>query len=52
MQIKYITGNEMLLEDISTLWNELNMHHVAKSVYFKEYFLQLDFETRIKKILC
>lgn len=50
-RIEYISGNEKLLGEIRFLWDKLNEHHIAKSLYFKEHFLHLDFETRIKKLL-
>ncbi|NLZ49473.1 MAG: GNAT family N-acetyltransferase [Clostridiales bacterium] len=49
--IIYITGNESLIDDIKYLWHKLNKHHIDKSLYFKEHFLQLNLESRIKKLL-
>jgi ribosomal protein S18 acetylase RimI-like enzyme len=44
--IRYISGNEELLDSIKCLWEELNKVHLAKSPYFKESFARNTFDAR------
>ncbi|MEW9097047.1 MAG: GNAT family N-acetyltransferase [Clostridiaceae bacterium] len=49
--IKYIIGEEELLDSIQCLWEELNQHHEEKSLYFKEVYSINIFENRKKGLL-
>jgi diamine N-acetyltransferase len=45
--IQYSDGDNALLEAIEPLWEKLNAHHQAKSVYFSDLFTKLTFAERI-----
>lgn len=44
--IRYILGDENLLDDIKELWEALNDHHKEKSLHFKEFYNKFSFDTR------
>jgi len=44
--IRYIFGDEKLLDDIKELWEALNEHHKEKSLHFKEFYNNFSFEAR------
>jgi diamine N-acetyltransferase len=45
-KIKYIHGNQKILDEIKTLWEGLNEHHMLLSPYFKQHYQTLTFEAR------
>ena len=49
--IRYILGDENLLDDIRELWEALNKHHREKSLYFKEFYNKFSFDTRKADLL-
>ncbi len=49
--IRYIDGNEELLDRIAPLWAELNAIHHAKSVHFKAHYAGFTFEARKNTLL-
>ena len=44
--IKYVDGDETLLDQIRPLWEALNRHHLALSMIFKQYYLDMTFQKR------
>jgi ribosomal protein S18 acetylase RimI-like enzyme len=44
--IRYILGDEKLLDDIKELWEALNEHHNEKSLHFKEFYNKFSFDAR------
>ncbi|QIB26463.1 GNAT family N-acetyltransferase [Caloranaerobacter azorensis] len=50
-KIKYISGNEDLLDSIGFLWEKLNKHHENSSKYFSEKFSKFTFEVRKKGLI-
>jgi ribosomal protein S18 acetylase RimI-like enzyme len=53
--IKYVSGNEVLLDNIRLLWEGLNHHNFNLSPYFKQYYVDMNFEKRkaflLKKVV-
>jgi diamine N-acetyltransferase len=45
-KIKYTHGNQKFLNEIKTLWEGLNEHHLLLSLYFKQHYQTLTFEAR------
>ena len=45
-KIKYIEGDETLLDQIKPLWEALNQYHLALSINFKQYYLDMTFPKR------
>lgn len=45
-EIRFVEGEEDLLNEIKTLWEKLNSYHKSKSIHFKNRFLNLYFEKR------
>jgi len=45
MNTKTITVDE--INEIKTLWENLNAHHLSRSTYFKEHFSKFTFEKRL-----
>lgn len=45
-EIKYITGDQLLLDRIHPLWENLNQHHQSISTYFADGFADFSFEIR------
>ncbi len=45
-KIKYIHGDEALLDQIKPLWESLNEHHRQNSPNFKEHYCQMTFQKR------
>jgi diamine N-acetyltransferase len=46
LSIDYVSGNQILLEDIRFLWEQLNQHMVGCSIGFKWHYLSMTFEKR------
>jgi diamine N-acetyltransferase len=44
--IKYLAGDEALLDGVEPLWNKLNQHHAAHSPYFADWFVHHTFAQR------
>ncbi len=51
MNIKYVLGNEELLDSVKALWEELNQLHLEKSPYFKSFYANNTFEARKATLL-
>jgi ribosomal protein S18 acetylase RimI-like enzyme len=45
--IQYLDGDDALLEAIEPLWQKLNDHHQAKSVYFSDLFKKFTFAEKL-----
>jgi len=45
-KIKYINGNQSLLEDIKDLWEALNLYHCNRSEHFKSHYQNMTFNKR------
>ena len=45
-KIQYVHGNEALLDSIRLLWQSLNQHHLDLSPYFKQDYVEMNFEKR------
>lgn len=50
-KLKYVEGNESLLNQIRPLWEALNQHHLALSKDFKQYYLDMTFPKRKADLL-
>jgi len=50
-RIKYIEGDEVLLDQIKPLWEALNGYHLALSQNFKKYYLDMTFQKRKADLL-
>jgi diamine N-acetyltransferase len=55
-KINYIHGDKGMLDEIKSLWEDLNEHHRQHSPNFKEYYCKMTFEKRksdlLKKVAC
>ncbi len=49
--VKFINGNEALLDEIKVLWEDLNRHHLDLSTNFKQHYLDMTFEKRKADLL-
>lgn len=49
--IKYLQGDEKLIDEIENLWVALNQHHMEKSVHFKHHYQQMSFGKRKATLL-
>jgi diamine N-acetyltransferase len=45
-KIRYIQGNQALLDEIQTLWEKLNQHHLQRSPNFKQYYCNMTYQKR------
>ncbi len=45
-KIKYIQGDESMLDDLKILWEGLNQHQLERSTYFKHHFREMTFQKR------
>jgi GNAT superfamily N-acetyltransferase len=45
-KVKYIYGDQALLDQIKVLWEALNEHHRQHSPNFKEHYCEMTFEKR------
>jgi ribosomal protein S18 acetylase RimI-like enzyme len=45
-RVKFIHGDEALLDQIRVLWEALNSHHLGLSTNFKQHYLDMTFERR------
>ena len=45
-KIKYVFGNEALLDSIKSLWQSLNQYHLDLSPNFKQDYIEMNFEKR------
>ncbi len=50
-QIKYAHGSQKILDEIKSLWEGLNEHHLLMSPYFKQHYQTLTFEARKADLL-
>jgi len=50
-KIKYIQGNQNLIDEIKVLWEDLNRLMSERSIHFKNHFLAMTFEKRKTEIL-
>lgn len=50
-EITYLNGDENILDDIKELWEELNQHHIEKSLHFKQNFLDYSFGKRKETLI-
>jgi diamine N-acetyltransferase len=50
-KIKYINGDQSLLDMVEPLWEELNIYHCSRSEHFKSYYKAMTFEKRKATIL-
>jgi ribosomal protein S18 acetylase RimI-like enzyme len=46
LSIDYVSGNQILLDEIRDLWLQLNQHMTACSVDFKQHYSSMTFENR------
>jgi diamine N-acetyltransferase len=49
--VKFIDGDESLLDQIRVLWEALNSHHLGLSANFKQHYLFMTFEKRKSDLL-
>jgi ribosomal protein S18 acetylase RimI-like enzyme len=45
-QIKYQSGDQTLLNEVRSLWEELNQYHCERSEHFKEHYLTMTWQKR------
>jgi ribosomal protein S18 acetylase RimI-like enzyme len=50
-KIKYISGDQSLLDTVKPLWEELNIYHCKRSEHFKSHYKAMTFEKRKAAIL-
>jgi ribosomal protein S18 acetylase RimI-like enzyme len=50
-KIRFLHGDQQMLDDVTLLWEELNRHHLCLSKDFKQYYQQLTFEKRKTDLL-
>jgi diamine N-acetyltransferase len=50
-KIKYISGDQALLDTVKPLWEELNIYHCKRSEHFKSHYKAMTFEKRKTEIL-
>jgi len=50
-KIKYVCGNEASLDSIRLLWQSLNQTHLDLSPYFKQDYVEMNFEKRKASLL-
>jgi len=50
-KIRYIHGDQILLDQIKLLWEELNEHHCQHSPNFKDHYNRMTFEKRKSDLL-
>jgi ribosomal protein S18 acetylase RimI-like enzyme len=50
-KIKYVCGNEALLDSIRLLWQSLNQNHLDLSPHFKQDYVEMNFEKRKASLL-
>ena len=49
--VKFIHGDEVLLDQIRVLWEALNSHHLELSTNFKQHYQDMTFEKRKADLL-
>jgi diamine N-acetyltransferase len=49
--VKFIYGNECLLEQVKPLWEALNKHNLGLSANFKQHYKDMTFEKRKADLL-
>ena len=49
--VKFIEGDEALLDQIRVLWEALNSHHLGLSTNFKQHYQDMTFERRKADLL-
>ena len=49
--VEYINGGLELIDEIKPLWEKLNIHHLDKSIDFKEKYKRFTFEKRKEGII-
>ncbi len=50
-KIKYVHGNQNLIDEIEVLWESLNQLMCERSIYFKQHFFGMTFEKRKVELL-
>jgi GNAT superfamily N-acetyltransferase len=50
-KIKYVHGDQNMLNDLKELWEKLNSYHCERSEYFKQHYLGMTFEKRKSDLL-
>jgi diamine N-acetyltransferase len=50
-KIKYINGDQSLLDTVKPLWEELNIYHCKRSEHFKSHYRAMTFDKRKAAIL-
>lgn len=50
-KIKYVYGNEVLLDQIKVLWEALNSYHLGLSMNFRQHYQDMTFERRKADLL-
>jgi ribosomal protein S18 acetylase RimI-like enzyme len=45
-KIKYQSGDQNLLNDVRSLWEELNQYHCERSKHFREHYLAMTWQKR------
>ncbi len=50
-KIKYIHGDQTMLDQVEDMWEELNSYHCKRSKHFKEHYLQMTWQKRKNTIL-
>lgn len=51
LKIKYLQGDEKLIDEVKPLWEDLNQHHMDMSIYFKQHYQHMTFEKRKESLL-
>ena len=51
VSVKFIHGDEALLDQVRELWEALNSHHLGLSENFRQHYQNLTFENRKASLL-
>ena len=49
--VKYLYGDETMLDEVRLLWEALNQYHCERSTHFKQHYLGMTFEKRKAQLL-
>jgi ribosomal protein S18 acetylase RimI-like enzyme len=55
-KIKYVHGDQAMLNEVKDMWEELNLYHCERSEHFKSHYRAMTFEKRkatlLRKVGC
>jgi diamine N-acetyltransferase len=45
-KIRYVHGDDKMLNDVRGMWEALNLYHCERSAHFKKHYLEMTFQKR------